>query len=406
MSTTTRYSAIVVGGSLSGLMAARALREKGLADFVVLDRKPRLGSPLKCGEAVEASTFDQLFGPGARFPFVKQTITSHSVMCRGHARSLEDVPQLRFYETDRPQFERWLGQPVQEHLQFSTTVQSVERVGADICVETNRGRMLTRGLIIGCGAHYELQKRLGMVEATPSMGYACGELHEVSGSEREQDKFAWHILERCEGYGWLFPKGADGCNLGVLAFGGGKLQDVLAEFKRDQQVKSTAQVRFGGRFPQNGPIRHTVADSVIACGDAAGMVFAATGEGIRYALRSGRWAGQVMADAVAKGDTTRRRLTAYETRWRASFGRELRAGVQVKELLMALRRSGHLGYFLKRLSDQRLADFMLGKQRYSIAWLSAAARIADWIASRASWQMPFRLPQWRRGVLSPCLPQE
>lgn len=391
MSPTTRYSAIVIGGSLSGLMAARALRERGLADFVVLDRKPRLGSPLKCGEAVEASTFDELFGPGARFPFVKQTIASHSVTCRDHVRSLEDVPQLRFYETDRPQFERWLGQPVQEHLQFSTTVQSVERVGTDICVETNRGRMLTRGLIIGCGAHYELQKRLGMVEATPSMGYACGELHDGSASKPEQDSFAWRILERCDGYGWRFPKGADGCNLGVLAFGGGRLQEVLAEFKRDQQIQSTARVRFGGRFPQSGPIRHTVADSVIACGDAAGMVFAATGEGIRYALRSGRWAGQVMAEAVAQGDTTRRRLAAYETLWRARFGRELRVGVQVKELLISLRRSGHLGFFIERLSDQRLADFMLGKQRYSTAWMLAAARIARWITSRASWQLPVRV---------------
>ena len=357
-----RPSVVVIGASLSGLMAARALREHGIDGFLVIDRKRRIVAPLKCGEAVESSAFDELFGPGGQFPFVKQVANTHDVMFRDFVRPLLDVPQLTFYETDRADFERWLAEPVSSALRLSTTVRSVARVSRGFELQTNQGLIQARTLILCCGSNYDLQRQLGLISSPPRLGYACGELH--SASARHRERFVWRVLESCEGYGWVFPKGGDGCNLGVLSYGPEPLRSRLAEFKQLQAVATSPCSGFGGRFPQDGPIACTAADSVLICGDAAGMVFAATGEGIRFALLSGQLAGNIMAQAILAGDTSRQQMLRYQDAWERRFGRELRVGVRVKEVIKSLRRSGYLTTALRHLADRRIADFMLGKHAH------------------------------------------
>ncbi|MBX9791215.1 MAG: NAD(P)/FAD-dependent oxidoreductase [Pirellulales bacterium] len=354
-----RPSVVVVGASLSGLMAARALRDHGIDDFLVIDRKRWIGVPLKCGEAVEASAFDELFGQGARYPFIKHVADTHDVVFRDFVRPLLDVPQLTFYELNRTEFERWLAEPVSDALRLSLTVRSIARCNFGFELETNQGLIQSRAVILCCGSNYELQRQLGLVSSLPRLGYACGELHATS--DRHRERFVWHVMDRCEGYGWVFPKGNDGCNLGILSYRPEPLRSRLAEFKQLQAIATTPRTTFGGRFPQDGPLACTAADSLLVCGDAAGMVFAATGEGIRFALISGNLAGTVMAEAMLAGDTSRRQLSRYQDAWERRFGRVLRVGVRVKEVIMSLRRSGFLTSALRHLADRRIADFMLGK---------------------------------------------
>src|SRR4029079_9783564 len=87
------------------------------------------------------------------------------------------------------------------------------------------------------------------------------------------------------------------------------------------------------RLPLGGPLTRTVADGVLVCGDAGGFVNAYPGEGIYYAMVTGRHAGEAAAEALARGDTGAAALADYERRWRAEIGDELADAVRVQRRL-------------------------------------------------------------------------
>jgi flavin-dependent dehydrogenase len=59
------------------------------------------------------------------------------------------------------------------------------------------------------------------------------------------------------------------------------------------------------------------------CGDAAGFVDCFNGEGIRYAIASGRLAGRAAALAFKKGDFSKRTLFAYQRAFYARHKKDL-----------------------------------------------------------------------------------
>lgn len=81
-----------------------------------------------------------------------------------------------------------------------------------------------------------------------------------------------------------------------------------------------------------GPPASTVADGIIAVGDAAGQVKPTSGGGIYPGLVSAKIAGDVAAAAALAEDASAARLSEYDRRWRAALGRELRLGMAVHRL--------------------------------------------------------------------------
>jgi flavin-dependent dehydrogenase len=64
--------------------------------------------------------------------------------------------------------------------------------------------------------------------------------------------------------------------------------------------------------------REPVADGALLIGDAAGLAYSQSGEGIRPAIESGLLAAQVILEA--EGRYSRERLQAYRARLVAQFG--------------------------------------------------------------------------------------
>ena len=106
------------------------------------------------------------------------------------------------------------------------------------------------------------------------------------------------------GYGWLSPL-RGGVKVGI----GG----VSAALKKDPRKyldefveSSTVKAKLGNydvtrtelhRIPMSGPLEQLTSNRIILVGDAGGFVFPGTGEGIYYALKSGRLAGEVILQA-------------------------------------------------------------------------------------------------------------
>ncbi|MCE1180365.1 MAG: geranylgeranyl reductase family protein [Micrococcales bacterium] len=136
------------------------------------------------------------------------------------------------------------------------------------------------------------------------------------------------------GYGWLFPlgNGLSNVGLGMLdtspAFGNTDYKDVMrrwvAEMPGEWQISDEtmqAPIR-GAALPMSFNRQPLYADGLLLVGDAGGMVNPFNGEGIDYALQSGRIAADIVARALATGDAAARERTlqSYTTVMKDDLG--------------------------------------------------------------------------------------
>ncbi len=136
------------------------------------------------------------------------------------------------------------------------------------------------------------------------------------------------------GYGWLFGTGDGTTNVGLgmldtsPAFGQIDYKDVLRRWVATMPAQwtctestRTAPIR-GAALPMAFNRQPLVADRMLLVGDAGGMVNPFNGEGIDYAMESGRIAAEIIAQALARGDaaSTDRVLASYERVLKAELG--------------------------------------------------------------------------------------
>ncbi|MGD0297192.1 MAG: NAD(P)/FAD-dependent oxidoreductase [Bryobacteraceae bacterium] len=67
-----------------------------------------------------------------------------------------------------------------------------------------------------------------------------------------------------------------------------------------------------------------VGDGILATGDAAGHASTLVGEGIRWAIKAGRMAGTVAANAIERDDVSAAFLSQFQSEWLRRYGRNLR----------------------------------------------------------------------------------
>ncbi len=69
---------------------------------------------------------------------------------------------------------------------------------------------------------------------------------------------------------------------------------------------------------------------MILVGDSAGLANPLVLEGIRYAIKFGRVAGQVSSDAIKKNDTTETSLMSYQENWQKSISSKINSAYKVQ----------------------------------------------------------------------------
>lgn len=132
-------------------------------------------------------------------------------------------------------------------------------------------------------------------------------------------------------YGWVFPKG-DVLTVGVIGSrtDGPAMRAYYERFVAQLGLADLPRLHDSGHLTrvraQGSPVRR---GRVLVAGDAAGLLDPWTREGISFALRSGRLAGEAAA-AAAGGDPAA--LDAYPRRVDAVFGPEVTAGRALLEL--------------------------------------------------------------------------
>ena len=295
----------IIGTGPAGAMAACHLADTGI-EVVILEQfdLPRAKA---CGGLVPESAFRHL--PEGLQPPVQNRVSRIHFLYRHADLHVVDRPDSSLAGVKRAEFDNALIHYALERGRGSLTLKENYRV-AEITEYDNR--VLIRGtnqevvqadyLIAADGATSKTARCLGL---NPHKLMAAGIDVEARVTPACYHSHANHVLfdYYClpQGYGWIFPKSDGLLSLGVATWGNGiDLKPALGKFLShwfpgnqilDCQHHAHPIPVYSGR-------RRIASRRTCLAGDAASLVDPVTGEGIRFALQSGRMAAEVIRDIL------------------------------------------------------------------------------------------------------------
>lgn len=185
------------------------------------------------------------------------------------------------------------------------------------------------------------------------------------------DIVEFHFDKIKKGYGWVFPK--DGyVSVGIGGIDAAKSSDSLKSYYEFINNLGFGYIKPSGHFlPVGGVERKTYNNRVLLTGDAAGFVDAFLGEGIYYAIMSGRLAAETVVDAFYKNDFSKAMFSEYQDKCKHEFGDDLKYSYIVSKVFYR-----HPDIFAKMLATNekmlyRFIHLVTGNSDYSsfIKWL-------------------------------------
>ncbi len=331
-----RADVVVIGGGPAGSSLAAGLRGSGLR-VVILDRA-RFPRDKMCAGWVTPPVFECLgiepeeYGQGR----VLQPIHGFRVGVLGGRQSATSSEDVVSYGIRRCEFDTALLERSGAEVREGEPLRSLERTPLGLRVNG----AIEASLVVGAGGHFcPIARRLMLgpkseepliaaqeveFRLDPAQARACPVAPETP-----------HIafLRDLKGYGWVFRKG-DYLNVGLgrqdRANLSGHLADFLAELRREGRLPPDLPDGFRGHaylLYDQAP-RRLFDEGLALVGDAAGLAYPRSGEGIRPAVESGLLLARVLRDAPGDKLGAPEMLAAYERALLDRLGsREHRPGV-------------------------------------------------------------------------------
>lgn len=351
------YDVVIAGAGPAGCSAAIFLARKGLS--VALCDKARFPREKACGDGLTSASTRLLHALGVTellrerlgepSPFHGVTIVSPfgTVVSGG-----TECPELerRCFVVPRMVLDDCLVSCAREHssitLMEGVAVDGLLRQGDRVTGLSTSAGALPGTCVVGAdGSYSKVAGSMGLLNRDRRhQGFAIrAYFSEVPVLERYIElHYEKYLLP---GYGWFFPVGEHRVNVGV---------GIMPRFT-DQRgarrlfekfVRESPRVarRLGGAVMEKGSLRAWPLPSgsftaprgrenVLLVGDAGSLVDPVTGEGISYALQSGRYAAEAIAGALGAGDASQA-FGRYDPLWKNDFqNRVYRAGYALQPLL-------------------------------------------------------------------------
>lgn len=318
---------LIVGGGPAGSSLAWSLRDSGLR-IAVMDKRdfPR---DKVCAGWVTPAVMEEL----------QVDLEEYQ-----QGRTLQPITGFRISQLGQKQVEtRYQDKPVSYGIRRREFDEYLlRRSGAELILDTPFRKMehqqqgwLVNGdikarLVVGAGGHFcPVARAMGAKPGSSEQVVAAQEIEfEMSEAQKAQCRVDPEVPELfftpdLMGYGWVFRKG-DYLNIGlgrednhrlsehVRAFGNFLLESGRIGFDITEKFHGHAYLL----YPH--ALREIVADGVLLIGDAAGLAYPQSGEGIRPAVESALLAGQVIRQS--NGDYSEPVLQAYQRMLEQRFG--------------------------------------------------------------------------------------
>ncbi len=318
---------LIIGGGPAGSTAAWALRRRGAA-VVVWDKRTFPRDKICAGwvtpPVVRALGLD-LAGYVAEGRTC-QPLRGFSVGRQGDRETAVRYPDVVSYGIRRCEFDDYLLRRAGAVLRLGEPLRTLERRdGIWVVNDAVRAPVL-----IGAGGHFcpvaqGLGARLGQGEPIIAAQEAELRLDPATAAACRIDPEVPQILftRDLKGYGWLFRKG-DWLNVGLGRQGNARLAEHAAAFVDWLVAGGRIPATLGARLRGHPYLLYGQAprplggEGALLVGDAAGLAYPKSGEGIRPAVESGLLAAEVIA--AAGGRVDERARAAYEDAIVARFG--------------------------------------------------------------------------------------
>jgi len=321
---------VVVGAGPAGAAASYFLARAGLCPLLV-DRAefPR---DKVCGDAVSPRALGVVEAMGALAEVVSLGFRAEEALLvspdgRSATAAIPRPPGLPGYVVTVPRFRL-------DHVLKRRAVEAGARFrraraaglvrdkGRVAGVRTEDGAVVEADLVIlATGAATPLVREAGLLPDGPPLGMAARRYFEDVADLSARIEIFFDGVD-LPGYAWVFPSAPRAANVGIGSFGASSraparaLDDLIERHPRLHAALDGARATGPARgFPIRiglPPARLT-RPGVLVAGEAAGLVNPLTGEGIDYALESGRLAAEAIAacrdadGALARYDAAARR---------------------------------------------------------------------------------------------------
>ena len=353
-----KFDVIIVGGGLTGCVAARILAQAGL-EVLVIERAEQPGSKNVTGGRMYAHSIEKIFPNfGEEAPVERKIVREKISFVTGDnastiefaGESLRD-PKNVSYSILRAHLDPWLTEKAEEEGAMFVPGIRVDEVltdesGKAIGVKAGEEEMFADCVLLADGVNSLLAQRLGLKKELDPRQVAVGVKEVIYLGEEEINKRFGVTSD--EGVAWLVAGDVTGgavgggflytdkecvsvgivTTIGDIGYGGVAPRDMVERLKEHPAIRDYL---VGGRLEEYcahlvteggyNMIPQLYGDGVLVAGDAAAFVMnlGYTIRGMDLCVESARLAAETIIAAKEKGDFSKAALAAYETALNNSF---------------------------------------------------------------------------------------
>ena len=342
------FDLVVVGGGPAGSSAAHAASKNGMS-VALIEKEESIAESVRTSGVTWIQNIEEFGIPEDCYNPVKNFV----FYSPNNKVSIGDkIPRSAVLDVRKTY--RWLATQAKKEgaeIFVSTNVKSAIKnesgkiIGVKATQNEKEVEFYGKIIIDASGFQSTVAKSMGFVGQWERFG--AGAEYEAKVEHVQSD--TWWLMVGQEyspaGYAWIFPLGGNIVRIGV---GVGKPD---SDIDPTQRLKKLIDDKTGpikelgkitpiefhyGLIPNDGLSRKTVYNNLILVGDSAGQANPLVLEGIRYAIKYGRVAGEVAANAIKNNDTTEKSLKQYEQIWKKDIESKINSAGKVQDRWIGL----------------------------------------------------------------------
>jgi len=337
---------LVTGGGPSGSMCAYYIAKAGKK--VILIDSENFPRDKICGDFVSPIGLKELMNIGiSELDDFKKTnvITSATLYLDGKPLITKDLPNIEGLPNygrviPRVKLDNWILEAARKQgVQIITPCKlqhyTVHENGVMIeCKQEDKDKKFFVKMLIGAdGSNSVVAKIMSGNKPNPENRIIAVRAYFENINCVSDKAELFFSSESFPGYYWFFPTGNNTANVGI-----GMTLDVFP--KKEISLKEllmgmiekdvTLKARIGDgkiinkivAWPLSfyNPKAAIVKDRVLLTGDAAGLISSLNGEGMQYAMQSGRWAAESVINGLTLDDLSEQSLKIFDTKVRSEIG--------------------------------------------------------------------------------------
>ena len=330
----TEYDVVVIGAGPAGSVAAQTCAQAGLR-VLLAEKRQEIGSPVRCAEAVGKETTAEFIPLDDKWIGAE---VDHFSLTSSQGDTIHFPPLETTLVLERKIFDRELA-------------HAAARSGADVIVKARAAGFIKNGtglagvklmvqgqpaevrcrIVIGADGTEAQSTRWAGLKSNPQLkDYYTAAQYLLTNVNVDQTVCQYHVGWSLApaGYLWVFPKGNNTANVGLVIAVDPKQSrtaiDFLNAFVAQRFPASSILSQVVGGIPITNVLPQMTADGYLAVGDAAHQSDPLTAGGITNGMYGGLFAAQTAIEALRSGDTSRKFLKQYEKRWDEKFGADYR----------------------------------------------------------------------------------